>query len=116
MEDIEITYTVLGFEEAGETTFDMEVSDRQYERLEDAELDGELLDSDYMSDNMPGLHKKILDAIRENMEEEGLESGDGMVEKKLPWGATYKEYEEGADHSMMEVLADDEDIEYYITI
>lgn len=115
MEEIEITYTVLGFEEAGETTFDMEVSDRQYERLEDAELDGELLDSDYISENMPGLHKKILKAIRENMEEEGLEPGDGMVEKRRLFGA-YKEYEEGADHSMMAVLADDDDIEYEITI
>lgn len=116
MEDIEITYTVLGFEEAGETTFDMEVSGRQYERLEDAELDGELLDTDYISENMPGLHKKILKAIRDNMEEEGLEPGDGMVEKRLPWGATYKEHVDGADHSMMEVFADDDDIEYEITI
>lgn len=116
MEEIQVTYKVLGFEEAGETSFYMEVSEKQYEKLEDAEFEGEFLDSDYLSENMRGLHKKILKAIRNNMEEEGLEPGDGMVEKTLPWGAKYKEHEEGADHSLMEILAEDEDIEYEITI
>lgn len=36
---IEITYTVFGFDEAGETSFDMEVSDHLYNKLQDAEDD-----------------------------------------------------------------------------
>lgn len=60
MEEIEITYKVLGFEEAGETSFDMEISEKQYERLSDADDEGELLDSDFLSEEMPGIHKKIL--------------------------------------------------------
>ena len=37
---IEITYTVFGFDEAGETSFDMEVSDHLYNKLQDAEDEG----------------------------------------------------------------------------
>ena len=36
MNEIEITYTVFGFDEAGETSFDMEVSDSLYNKLQDA--------------------------------------------------------------------------------
>lgn len=115
MEEIEITYTVLGFEDAGETTFSMEISEKQYERLSDADDDGELLDSDFLSEEMPGIHKKILKAIRENMEEESLNPNDGMVEKTTCWGARYKEHSEGADHSFMEI-ADDDDIEYEVAL
>ena len=83
---IEITYTVFGFDEAGETSFDMEVSDHLYNKLQDAEDEGEMLDSDYISEEMPGIHRKILKAIRENMEEEGMNPDDGMIEKRYPWG------------------------------
>jgi len=40
---IEITYTVFGFDEAGETSFDMDVSDHLYNKLQDAEDEGEML-------------------------------------------------------------------------
>lgn len=115
MEEIEITYKVWGFEEAGETTFYMEISEKQYERLSDADDEGELLDSDFLGEEMPGIHKKILKAIRENMEEESFNPDDGKVEKRTCWGARYKEYSSGADHSLMEI-ADDDDIEYEVNL
>lgn len=115
MEEIEITYKVWGFEEAGETTFYMEISEKLYERLSDADDEGELLDSDFLSEEMPGIHKKILKAIRENMEEESFNPDDGKVEKRTCWGARYNEYSSGADHSLM-VIASDEDIEYEVNL
>ena len=62
-ETIEVTYSVFGFDEAGETTFDMDVSEKNYNRLQDAEDDGELLDQDYISIEMRGLHNKIIREI-----------------------------------------------------
>ena len=35
-ETIEVTNTVFGFDEVGETSFDMDVSERTYEKLQDA--------------------------------------------------------------------------------
>ena len=55
---IEITYTVFWFDEAGETTFDMDVSDSVFNKLQNAEDEGEILDSDYMSENFERIHKK----------------------------------------------------------
>ena len=113
---IEITYTVLGYDEAGETTFDMDVSDGVFNKLEEAEDEGEILDSDYVSVYFERLHKKILKAIRENMEEESLDPDDGKVEKMTSWGFKYKEDCPGASHSDMHILADDDDIEYSINL
>lgn len=62
-ETIEVTYSVFGFDEAGETTFDMDVSEKNYNRLQDAEDDGEMLDQDYISIEMRGLHNKIIREI-----------------------------------------------------
>ena len=62
-ETIEVTYSVFGFDEAGETTFDMDVSEKNYNCLQDAEDDGEMLDQDYISIEMRGLHNKIIREI-----------------------------------------------------
>lgn len=115
METIEITYTVLGFEEAGETTFEMDVSERTYERLQRAEDDGEILDQDFISSEMDGLHDKILREIRNNMEEESWDPDDGMVEKVTSWGYPYKEKDESRSHDSMR-FASDYDIEYTIEL
>jgi len=113
MEEIEVTYTAFGFEE---TTFTMEISEKMYDKLDKLESDGETLDSDYFSEEMPNIHKKILKAIHRNMEDESLEPDDGMVEMNTSWNATYKEYSEKADHSLMEAIVDDDDIEYTIDL
>ena len=89
METIEITYTVFGFEEAGETTFEMDVSERTYERLEEAEDNGEMLDQ--------------------------WNPDDGMVEKVNSWGYPYKEKDESRSHDAMR-FASDYDIEYTIDL
>lgn len=70
---IEVTYSVFGHDELGETTFDMDVSEAVYENLQDAEDEGDYLDSDFISENWKGIHKKIVKAIRQNMEEESLD-------------------------------------------
>ncbi len=111
---IEITYSVFGFEEAGETSFDMNVSENIYNKLQDALLEGEVLDDYYISNNMKGLHKKILKAIRSNMHEEGQNLNDGMIEERLFWGGIYEEYHANASHMEMHNSAIDEEIEYTI--
>lgn len=115
MQEIEVTYSVFGFDETGETSFIMEISDNNYDRLYDAELDGEFLDSEYISDEFPGVHKRILKAIRRNMFEESLEPDDGMVEKSGFLGATYMEYSLEASHQLMSI-SDDDDIEYEVNL
>ena len=115
MEEIEVTYSVFGCEDAGETTFIMEISDNQYDKLYDADLDGETLDSFYLSDEIPSIHKRILKAIRKNMEEESWLPDDGMVEKHGFLGRTYKEYSLEASHTLMQ-SAEDDDIEYEVNL
>lgn len=113
---IVITYSVAGYEEAGETSFDMDVSDSIYENLQNAEDEYEFLDSNFISVNMKGVHKKILKAIRENLEDESMNPYDGMVEKSMPWGYKYKEYEPAHSHSEMNISAEDDDIEYEVSL
>ena len=113
---IEVTYTVMGFGEAGETTFDMDVSEKVYDTLQEADDEGELLDSEYISENHRNIHRKILKAIRENMEEESMDPEDGTIEKRLPWGATFREDCPGASHAEMLTETEDDDIEYSIEL
>ena len=89
-ESIEVSYSILGYDDVGETTFNVDVKERDYDWLTNKDEDGEYLDSDFISENRRGLHKRILRAIRENMEDE-LEIDD-------------------LD------LVDDDDIEYTVTI
>ncbi|MBO5795422.1 MAG: hypothetical protein J6R28_02055 [Bacteroides sp.] len=111
---IGITYSVFGFEKAGETSFEMSISENIYEKLENAMLEGEVLDDYYISNNLKGLHKKILKAIRRNMYEEGQDINDGIIEERLFWGGTYEEYDTNASHMEMHNSAIDEEIEYTI--
>lgn len=113
--EIEITYSVTGYEEADETTFEMKVSSNDYDRLVEAENEEELLDAEYVEDKLPKLHVKIIKAIRHNMSEESLEPNDGMVTKRRSWGAKYEEYSDRASHESM-LMAPDEDIEYTIDL
>lgn len=116
MATIEITYTVWGFDEIGETTFEMYVSENTYDRLQRAEDDYETLDQDFISSEMNGLHNKILREIRKNMEEESLfNPDDGMVEKTTSWGYTYKERDYNLTHNSMR-FASDYEIEYTIEL
>ena len=115
MPEIEVTYSVFGFDEAGQTSFVMEISSNQYDRLYDADLDGESLDSYYICDELPDIHERILKAIRNNMYEESLEPDDGMVVKRGFLNKTYKKYSLEASHQLMSI-SDDDDIEYEVNL
>ena len=113
---VEITY-LNPFMDIPETTFDINMSEKDIERLQNAEDDGEFLDQDYISENKPGIHKKILRAIRKNMREVSLyEPDDGMVERRLPWGSTTKDFDFDKTHEWMDISSEDDDIEYSVTI
>ena len=68
-ETIEVTYSVLGEDDMDDVTVDVEVKERDYEWLTRKDENGESLDSDFISENRRGLHKCILRAIHENIEE-----------------------------------------------
>ena len=69
-ETIEVSYAILGDDEE---TIDVEVKERDYEWLTNKDEDGECLDSDFLSENRRGLHKRILRAIREHIEEDSYD-------------------------------------------
>ena len=114
-ETIEVTYTVFGYDRLGETTFDMEVKEKEYEWLENTEGEEGELTSDYISENRPGLHKRILKAIRSNMKDEACDPDDGMVEY-VSSGVHHKDFFEDASYDYASDIADDDDIEYTITL
>lgn len=67
--DITVKYDFFGgFADEGYEC-EMEISDNLYERLEEYDNDGEILDKDFISEEMPGLHKRILKAIKNQVEE-----------------------------------------------
>ena len=88
-ETIEVSYTVYGHDDLDEVSVDVEVKERELEWLTEKDEDGEYLDSEYISENRRGLHKRILRAIREDIE-----------------------YVQDDD----ETTIDDDDIEYTITL
>ena len=67
---IEVSYTVYGHDDLDEVSIDVEVKERELEWLTEKDEDGEYLDSDFISENRRGLHKRILRAIREDIEYE----------------------------------------------
>lgn len=111
LNSIEVTYSVFGYDELGDTTFDMDVKDSDYEWLEDAED----LDSAYISENRKGLHKRIIRAIRKNMKEGLFDPDDGMVEVYIS-GCHRKEYHEEASSEHAHDFANDDDIEYTVSL
>lgn len=114
-EMIEVTYSVFGYDRLGETTFDMEVKGKEYEWLQNAEGDEGELTSDYISENRSTLHKRILKAIRNNMKDEGSDPDDGMVEY-VSSAVHHKEFFEDASYDYASDFAEDDDIEYTVTL
>ena len=112
---IEVSYTVFGYDRLGETLFDMEVKDKDYEWLQNAEGEEGELTSDYISENRPHLHKRVLKAIRNNMKDNGCDPDDGMVEYYSA-GVHHKDFFEDASYDYASDIADDDDIEYTINL
>lgn len=113
-EFVEITYSVFGYDEAGETTFEWSPGKGDLQWMEEAEDEGELLDSDYISESNPQLHGRILKTIRKNMEELGEDDDDGMVAR--PYASLCKDFHPSASHMHMHEFADEDDVEYSVVI
>ena len=114
-DSIEVTYSVFGYDRLGETSFDMEVKSKDYEWLQDVEGEEDGLTSDYISENRPGLHKRIIKSIRKNMKDEGCDPDDGMVEY-VSSGVHHKDFFEDASYDYASDIAEDDDIEYTVTL
>lgn len=73
---IEVSYTVFGYDNLDETIVDVEIKECELEWLTEKDESGEYLDSDFISENRRSLHKRILRAIREDIEyvQDGNES------------------------------------------
>lgn len=86
---IEVSYTVFGHDDLNDISVDVDIKEHELEWLTEKDEEGEYLDSDFVSENRKGLHKRILRAIREDIE--------------------YMYDEDGS-------TIDDDDIEYTVTI
>lgn len=107
-----VTYSVM---DAPEEECDLDnLFDRDLRRLKAADDNGEYLDSDYISEHMPSIHNKIIEAIRDDLELKSGDPHDGMVEKRHPWGATYWEKDHASHQEMW--VAEDYEIEYTMDV
>ena len=79
-ETIEVSYSVLGYNEIGETTFDVDIKESDFDWLTKKDDDGEYLDYNFIAENRRSLHKRILRAIRENIEDESEIDTPEMVD------------------------------------
>ena len=112
-ETAEITYSVLG-SNAPDETFEMDFSESEAYLLRVAEGEGEMLDSDYISENLEFIHDKIIEAIKEDLAFKSGDPHDGMVEKRHSWGGSHWE-KVHASHQEMS-MADEYEIEYTVDV
>ena len=113
-ETAEITYSFIG-SDAPEDSFEMELSEKDADRLKEAEENGEALDSNYISENLKSIHRKILNAIREDLEEKSGDPHDGMKEVFYP--PAYHGWEKAHDsHQDLLLLFDESDVEYEVDL
>ena len=113
-ETAEITYSFIG-SDAPDDTFEMEFSVNDADKLKEAEEDGEFLDSNYISENLKSIHRKILCAIQEDLEDKSEDLHDGMKEVFYPpacfvWEKTHDSHQDLLD------LFDEDDVEYTVDI
>lgn len=109
-ETAEITYSIMS-SDASDDSFEMEFSEEEADKLKEAEENGGFLDSVYISENLKFIHRKILRAIREDLEEKSEDPHDGMKEVFYPpacfvWERTHNSHQDLLD------LFDEDDVEY----
>ena len=112
---IEVTYSAFGYEELGETTISMAIKESDRDWLHDAMMNGEVLDSSYLSEERKALHRRIIREIRKNMKDRSLEFDDGIVEESVLGIFPYEEYHSEASYEEMQSVDDDE-IEYSVLL
>lgn len=69
-DSIEVCYTVFGHDNLDDISVEVDIKERELDWLTEREEEGEYLDSDFISENRKGLHKRILRAIHEDIEYE----------------------------------------------
>ena len=79
----EITYTFIG-SDAPKDKFEMEFSEKDADRLKEAEQNVGVLDSNYISKNLKSIHRKILRGICEDLEAKSGDPHDGMIQVHHP--------------------------------
>ena len=113
-ETAEITYSFIG-SDTPKDSFEMELPEKDADRLRKADEYGEFLDSDYISKHMASLHRKILRAIREDLETKTGDPHDGMKEVFYP--PAYHGWEKAYDSHQDLLLSFDEDsVEYEVDL
>lgn len=113
-ETAEITYSFIG-SNAPEDKFEMELSDKDAQRLKEAEEEGAFLDSNYISENLRPIHRKILNSIREDLEAKSADPHDGMKEVHRP--PAYHGWEKAHDsHQDLLDIFDSDDVEYEVDL
>lgn len=113
-ETAEITYSFIG-SDAPEDSFEMELSEKDADKLKEAEEKGEFLDSNYISENLRSIHRKILNSIREGLESKTGDPHDGMKEVYYP--PAYHGWEKAHDshQDLLDTFSDDS-VEYEVEL
>ena len=112
---VEVEYCVPWMITQGDDVVEVNLPPSDVKRLLKVEDDGGELTSDYLSKNMKNVHRKILKAIREDMDEKSDDPDDGMVvEYSAP--CFYDKVKKYNSHSDMLFDAADDDIEYNVSI
>ena len=111
---VEVSYNVPWMN-SNDDEIQVELPKMDIKRLVKAEERGEELSSEYISGQMKSIHKKILRAIKDDMEEKSWNPDDGMVEKYSP-PCFYDKVKVRPSHQDMLDYADNEEIEYFVNI
>lgn len=112
-ETAEITYSFIS-SDAPEDKFEMVFSEKDADKLKKADLLGEMLDSDYISENHKSIHRKIIRAIREDLEEKSSDPLDGMTEKRHAFGSYWEKDHDS--HQDLFISFDESMVEYEVYI
>lgn len=113
-ETAEITYSFI-CSDAPKDSFEMELSEKDADKLKEAEEKGEFLDSNYISENFRSIHRKILNSIREDLESKTGDPHDGMKEVYYP--PAYHGWEKAHDshQDLLDTFSDDS-VEYEVDL
>ncbi|MBR0489298.1 MAG: hypothetical protein IJJ68_03730 [Prevotella sp.] len=116
--DITIKYDFFAGDPYDGYECETEIPDSWYDRLEEYEDDGELLDKDFISEEIPKLHKRILKAIKEQVED--YQMLDDFPKHKEKISANWVEvYDHESSKELLYYDMDDldeDDLEYEVII
>ena len=85
---LEVSYTVFCHDDLNDISVNVDIKDHELEWLKEKDEEGEYLDSDFVSENHKGLHKRILRAIREDIEYMYDEDGSTIDDDDIEYTVT----------------------------